>query len=286
MSNLIYHYTDISAFQSMVENNEFWLTAHSYMNDEREYFEGLEILEKNIESKLYNANDQVIELVKEIIQHIKQIVIFSISFSKESDLLSQWRSYCPIEGGISIGFDSKILESSICGQNVTNNIRYLQECCYDLKHSNWVAETIAEGAVKHLEFSGDKPVIGKTLKSTFFLEMLTFLARSKNNNFKEESEVRLFTYSHKDFSTVEIPDNCNSPSIKIIKDENISFRPKKNFLVPYMKIKFPLQAIRTLTIGPSPYQKICEESMKMYLISKGMVEQCEIIKSSIPYRTL
>lgn len=284
MSNLIYHYTDISAFQSILENNELWLTAHSYMNDEREYFEGLEVLEKNIKLKLHDANDKVIEVIEEIFQHIKQVVIYSISFSKESDLLSQWRSYCPIDGGVSIGFDSTILERSICGQNATNNIRYLQECCYDPEHSSWVAATIAESAVKHLSDSVEKPVIGKKLKSTFFLEMLTFLARSKNYNFKEEAETRLFTYSHKNFSMIEIPDNCNSPSIKIIKDENISFRSKKNFLVPYLKIKFPLEAIKTVTIGPSPYQLICEESMKMYLISKGIDDKCEIFKSSIPYR--
>lgn len=270
----------------MVENKEFWLTAHLYMNDEKEYFQGLEILEAKLEARLGDAGDQAVTLISEIINHIKKVIIFSTSFSKQANLLSQWRSYCPVEGGVSIGFDKEILESTICRDRGVNNIRYLQECCYDKEHSDWVADTICNGAIKHLQESGETPVQGKILKSTFFYEMLTFLARSKNEHFSEEAEVRLFTYCNEDFTIVDIPDNCNSPSVNIVASENVNFRAKKNFLVPFLKVNFPIEAIKEIHIGPSQYQKECESSLKMFLASKGLGGQCQIIKSQTPYRAI
>jgi len=256
------------------------------MNDEKEYFEGLSILEGHFNSGLLKIDPKTKKIVESLLENVKKIYIFSTSFSKENNLLSQWRSYCPSDGGLAIGFDKKILEKHICGYNAKNNIRYIQECCYDEVHSNKIAKIISESTFKHMEEIGNSPIRGKQFKNNTFLEIITFLARSKNQHFSEESEVRLFTYSHKEFKSVDIIDTCNSPSIEMISPEDVSFRTKKNFLVPYLKVKLPLDAIKTINIGPSPYQDIAEESICMFLASKGLIDKVEIMKSPIPYRAL
>ncbi len=116
VSEIIYHYTDIGACQSMIEHNQFWLSAHSFMNDEKEYYEGLDILECKLDSYIGTVGTYSKDTTQELISHVKEVMIYSTSFSKESDLLSQWRSYCPIEGGVAIGFDKHILESVLCGR--------------------------------------------------------------------------------------------------------------------------------------------------------------------------
>lgn len=275
----------------MIEHNQFWLTAHPYMNDEREYLEGLEILEKHLELKLHDAGDKAVSFTHEIMSFVKQAMLYSTSFSLKGDLLSQWRSYCPSDGGVSIGFDRDILEGSISGRSDNHNFRYIQECCYDTKHSDYVAGTIAEAAAKHLQDYGDEPSRGMGLRHNLFLEVIGILARSKNVSFEEEQEVRLFTFGHRELSTIEVEDQSipkmyNNPAWKFIKNEQVSFRPKSNFLVPYLKIDFPIQAVKQIMIGPCRYQSLTEESIKLFLRSKGLFDSVKVKKSSTPYRAI
>lgn len=275
----------------MIEHEQFWLTAHPYMNDEREYLEGLEILEKHLNARLHDAGDKAVSFTYEIMSFVKQAMFYSTSFSFKSDLLSQWRSYCPSDGGVSIGFDREILEASICGRSDNHNFRYIQECCYDPQHSDYVADTIAQAAAKHLQEYGDEPSRGMGLRHNLFLEVIGLLARSKNSSFDEEQEVRLFTFGHRELSTIEVEDKSipkmyNNPAWAFIRDEQVSFRAKSNFLVPFLKIYFPVQAIKEIMIGPCRYQSLAEESIKLFLRSKGLFDNIEVKKTSTPYRAI
>ena len=286
MAGQIYHYTDIAALQGVIENKEVWLTAHDYLNDDREFLEGFDFLEQSLVSRMNNADKQTEKIVNMLISKLKQVVIFSASFSKEPDLLSQWRSYCPEEGGVSIGFDKEMLQKEVCGYKGSNkNNRFLQECCYDPKHSNWVADVISQALTEHFS-KGSSSIPEKTLLNNNFLEMLTFLARSKDKSFAEEKEVRLFTYCHEEFESWSTEYNPRSPSINIISPEKVSFRPKKNFLLPFIKVPIPIDAIKEIYVGPSTYQRECTKSLKMYLYSKGLQNSVSIKESATPYRTI
>ncbi|EIE1195312.1 DUF2971 domain-containing protein [Vibrio parahaemolyticus] len=283
MSDVIYHYTDIGACQSLIENNQFWLSAHSFMNDEQEYYQGLDILESKLESYIGAAGQYSQEITQQLISHVKEVMIYSTSFSKESDLLSQWRSYCPKEGGVSIGFDKAILEATLCGRKGHANFRYLQDCCYDTKHTDYVADVIAKATLQNL----DK--MGGTLHETIlhentFLEILTFLARTKNPSFSEEAEVRLFSYGHRKLDGIRTQQINKSPSLQLVNTESVSFRPKQSFLIPFLKIDFPIEAIKEIKIGPSNFQGECMEGLTMYLKSKGL--DVKLTYSDIPYRVI
>ncbi|EDM65943.1 hypothetical protein PE36_08076 [Moritella sp. PE36] len=267
----------------MLTYNKFWLSAHSFLNDEKEYYEGLNILEEKLNSYIGSVGTYSQETTQELLSHIKDVMIYSTSFSREGDLLSQWRSYCPKEGGVAIGFDKAILEQHLCGRREGVNFRYLQDCCYDTKHTDWVADTIAEGTVKNFDRMGLSAHAHFSQENTF-LEMLTFLARTKNSAFSEEAEVRLFSYGHRDLDVINTQEINKYPSIKLVNPEEVSFRPKHNFLIPFLAIDFPLEAIKEIKVGPSNYQREAIEGLRMFLKSKGI--DILVSSSDIPYRVI
>lgn len=283
MPEIIYHYTDIGACQSMLTYNKFWLSAHSFLNDEKEYYEGLEILEERLNSYISEAAEYSQETTRKLLSHIKDVMIYSTSFSREGDLLSQWRSYCPKEGGVAIGFDKEALTRHLCGRQEGVNFRYLQDCCYDSERTNWVADTIAKGTVQNLDRMGLSLHAHFSQENTF-LEMLTFLARTKNSAFSEEAEVRLFSYGQRDLDVISTQEINKYPSIQLVNPEEVSFRPKHNFLIPYLAIDFPIEAIKEIKVGPSNFQREAVEGLKMFLKSKGL--EIAVSCSDIPYRMI
>ncbi|GEA49283.1 hypothetical protein VIN01S_00870 [Vibrio inusitatus NBRC 102082] len=283
MSDIIYHYTDIHACQSMIENKQFWLSAHSFLNDETEYFEGFKAFKKMLDEKLKGVPPASQLRAQELISYIEKIMIYSTSFSKESDLLSQWRSYCPKEGGVAIGFDREALSRSQRIQLGKLNSRYLEDCCYDKTQTKFDAATLADAIHMHL-CSGDSNDRERFLQHTFFLELMTFLGRTKNPHFREEQEVRLFSYGDRGLEQLVIEATSSMPSIPLVQPEEVSFRPKQNFLVPYLKVDFPIEAIKQINIGPSNFTKECEESLTMFMKAKGL--NIDITKSEIPYRAI
>ncbi len=117
-----------------------------------------------------------------------------------------------------------------------------------------------------------------------FLEMLTFLARTKNASFSEEAEVRLFSYGHRNLGGISTQKINEYPSIQLVNTENVSFRPKHNFLIPHLKIDFPVEAIKEIKIGPSSFQLESVEGLTMFLKSKGL--DIAVKCSDIPYRVI
>ncbi|QCU90551.1 DUF2971 domain-containing protein [Thiomicrorhabdus sediminis] len=293
-NEIIYHYTDMNACMSILENQELWLTAHPYMNDEHEFLHGFELIESTLSNELQKTdNEEVKAFVAVFMQLVSESLMFSTSFSKEGDLLSQWRSYCPKEGGISIGFDRAILEKSYSGYSSKSNRVKLVDCCYDDDHSKEIANTfsIVLSNTAPNGYARENPILDRDQIPSTYLGIIGHLARTKNPSFQEEKEVRLYTYGNMD-NVPFIIDGVPKPNdsgylqmpITVVHQNVVEFRSRNGVLVPYITQSFPIEAIKEIRLAPSKYQDLNVDSLKMYLKSKKL-HRIKIVASNIPYRT-
>lgn len=294
MHELIYHYTDINALKSILSINTLWMTSHKFLNDTEEFKDGFFRLKKSIDdcmlkydSSLHNDTK---ESVGEMMNLLENTIILSTSFSKHGDLLSQWRSYCPSEGGFAIGFDAEYM-GKLEGHNEFSPSLF--ECVYDEKEKNRLGKLFGEEMIlgnDRLEnFSKDKRL---HFQSTIYY-WLKFVIESKNKYFKEEDEVRFATYIQKDLNEVDIKSMSHSNysaayypnGIKVFQNRALSFRTKaNNILVPYFEYKFDINAIKEIVIGPCINMELVQESIEFFC--KNLALDIDVRCSEIPYRSL
>lgn len=98
----LYYYTSSDTMRYILTKGNIFATNLKYMNDGEEYVNGLTELREVLNEK-YKDNA---EISREIFEDAvnQQPNIYSISFSRERDLLSQWSMYAK-ESGVSIRMD-------------------------------------------------------------------------------------------------------------------------------------------------------------------------------------
>lgn len=282
---MIYHYSDANALRSIIENKELWLTGHEYMNDVQEFDDGFQLLKVKIREYFVSANiashDQA--TIEHIISRLETTLAFSCSFSNEPDLLSQWRSYCPEDGGFSIGFDQNTLSNSVSFPGSSSNMRNFENCIYEpeekLRQALLHAEHCTNGLIKQMANGRSSGAYYVT-----FLSLLTFCLRCKNEHFREESEVRLFTYAHNSMELIQVSDGSDFVPQSLFAEEKISFRTNKNIFTPYIKQKFDISAVKEVYIGPCKNYDTVLKGLTLFLRSQGLHDQVVVRKSDIPFR--
>ena len=106
--NTIYHYTNLNNFISIIENQALYCTNTSFLNDKREYKYGVDLLLSRIDILKNNGfNSDILDMLVKHIDLIFKSERYVTCFSKNGDLLSQWRAYANNGKGISIGFNRK-----------------------------------------------------------------------------------------------------------------------------------------------------------------------------------
>jgi hypothetical protein len=114
---LLYHYTSIDAFRSIVDSGKMRATRFDQMNDESELQIGLKRLLEAVNG--YQVGPHEVEFKQRLLELIdKSIVepkeVYVACFSAAKDSLEQWRAYTP-QGGVAIGFDlQKVGEGFLC----------------------------------------------------------------------------------------------------------------------------------------------------------------------------
>lgn len=105
--DILYYYTTAETMKYILTQGDIFATHISYLNDSEEYVNGLRELREvflgerlnklcGTETKEYLKRESYEEALKDIPE------IYSISFSKEADLLSQWYMYAR-ESGVRLG---------------------------------------------------------------------------------------------------------------------------------------------------------------------------------------
>lgn len=267
----LFHYTDVSAVKSILENGKLWLTDLRFMNDSEEMSHGVNYIRESIKSdwvqeRLSGAKiSEAIEFVGLALDdHVDGYMdfnpMFVCSFSQADDLLSQWRAY----GSYSIEFAGEELEGSI------------SECTYDPGVKSAIVEEATIEVVneisRHLVSSSDgfSPAAHHE-----YLNLIKLAATFKHESFEEEKEFRMILEKM----------DCDFP---------FRFRARNGILIPYVEVPVSLKSIVSVKVGPMRDQELAYKSMCMSVDEvmrlaeyKGIRgDGIKVEKSAAPFRSV
>lgn len=93
-ADIVFHYTSLEKFISIIESQSLYFTNLNYLNDSKEFQHGVDIIKDVI--KNYSTTESkslILEAINKNIQYIYKSPRYIACFSKNGDLLSQWRAY-------------------------------------------------------------------------------------------------------------------------------------------------------------------------------------------------
>lgn len=261
----IFHYTDLNALKSILDKSELWLSHVHFMNDHSEFDFCLKIIREGLRRKVEEYAGAEFEGFK-FFDAISEIPVYVSSFCIESDLLSQWRAYCPSSGGYALEFDFDNI-----GQQVNPLAdTVFQICCY----AEEVQKAELERKISEIFEAMLKIMDGRQSLMTSYQQICESLILSlqlKDKGFREEREVRL---------------------ISIAKNKTPSFRAKGSILIPYYAFPFDVNAVKRIVIGPMQESELAQRGLEMYLNqlcadeSHPLKTAPEIAVSAIPLRRI
>lgn len=283
----IYHYTDLNGLIAILESQSFYCTNINFLNDRKEFNHGVDLVKENINSIKENKdNKEILKHLKTEIDSILDIDRYVTCFSKNGDLLSQWRSYGNQGKGIAIGFAPHEMEESLADEVFGMDIVYNPE------NQNGIIEEYLKIIPEYFKqnkklfdwgnYNYDYLVAKSTIE---FIEGA--LATFKHPSFIEEEEFRI---EYK-FDGI----------LNKTKEKEILFRSSDNLIIPYVKLfskfteekhkpdnekhtdfgtKLPLTEI---ILGPSLDYEINKVGIEK-LLDKTNYKNIEIKESAIPYR--
>ena len=324
--NIVYHYCSISTFLTIIKKKTLRLTNVLKSNDSLERKYAVEECENCIIDAILkciqNYGTENIDLghrrwdyeqcirksLTGAIQYYDErtIIAHAMCFSKEPDLLSQWRGYADDGRGVAIGFDRQILEKFFKGKEHIDlvDIKYGELDESFQKHLSEIArKNYEESARKY----GAESVIGNIDNTCKSLVCEIFLGEGlkyKKKAFIEEKEVRLMTQIPiEEFGSL-MQTNANL-FIENLKHEiqplglTYDFMARDNKIVSYFDIGFSDNAnngkrviepeitrsfIKRIVIGPKADISVAEMAHVLKMVRGLGVTDNNIIKSNASYR--
>lgn len=280
----LYHFTDLNAMKSIIENGNLWLTRFDFLNDTEEIKYMIQIIgdslvkNKNemtafIERCLCivdfcfgnKSDDSISEDEKKIALLIKDSLsnIYVLSTSEKDDNLSLWHYYAA-GTGCSIKINSKDLKAHFAGYNSP------------------VSNKSAPIFMNKINYTDDVSQLRslKTLQTIFKNDFLTEEHKKyiacvhiiyegifiKNPNMAQEEEFRVAVIApafHKDNQVVT------------------KFRVSKNTFIPYIELNIgPRASIQEIRIAPLNKTDIAKKGLEEFLRNKGFNNATEMVKVS------
>jgi hypothetical protein len=233
----LHYYCSSSTFLSIIKNRALWLTAVSLSNDR---MEGYWAIERYLALLKHDDTRGVMGARSFLKMAVNSRIALGLCFSRERDLLSQWRGYASGGKGLCITFKVSHLKASI--ECLRASLSKLNLCRIEYL-SNLDPETVK---AVHEEFGsqiaqarsgrdGDFITMRKDYSNGGHDRETKTVARFfavKNPAFKEEREWR--------FLLVDYPSSI--PDLK--------FRESSSLISPYVEIPIELDAISSVTLGP------------------------------------
>lgn len=287
-NDILYHYTSLNGFLSIIETQSLFFSNVNFLNDSKEIKHGVDIVLKAIEQTEKKESSDILDKMKDNIKLLFKSEKYVTCFSKDGDLLSQWRAYGNNGKGISIGFEFSNLTDSFDKYLTGTHIEYDEKI---------QIESIKEYIHLMIEFykniENNYNWNGQDFNNLVAKQIITFfnnvIYSFKHPSFIDEREYRL---------QLEIDNTMYKK-----EDIDLKFRATENLIIPYTVIKndyisyletkvpnesepiFSLKKlpISKIIIGPSLDYETVKTGIKKFLSEKGYNE-IDIEKSNVPYR--
>ncbi|HDR2890719.1 TPA: DUF2971 domain-containing protein [Enterobacter asburiae] len=290
------HYTDLTGLTGIIGSGAFWATNLSFLNDKSELLHGLDCAKKALQ--LMPQPVHFDEWDQDFTDAIEQLRgqdiddIFTVSFCRNADLLSQWRGYSGKAQGVSLVFEQQELiamfEGFIARENTLLKQGIYLEKFYLINESVTYTDPEQTPEFKEKiqayinEYETYKKSIGpnEASQSGYIQYMISQVAPFfKHSGFREEEEYRIVIRN-------------------LFGNNKIQFRNNGKTIIPYIPVtltgeekpteekvrqktlKLPLREIK---VGP------CEDFMQVkkgieLLLKVNGYFGVNITRSSIPYR--
>jgi hypothetical protein len=234
------------------------------------------------------VNSDILDKMKKNIDLLYKNEKFVTCFSKNGDLLSQWRAYGNNGKAISLGFEFSDLEDSFDKDLTGSHIEYDEETQL---HSieEYIKFIIKFYKKKQDKYDWKDPDFNNQVAKFIVTFFNNVIHSFKHPSFIDEREYRL---------QLEVDNIINSQD-----DIDISFRATENLIIPYtiiknkyissMETKEPGETqsiiavkrlpITKIIIGPSLDYETVKIGLEQFLNKKGY-DNVKISRSNVPYR--
>lgn len=279
--DLLFHYTTAVGLMGIIGSGKIWTTKIQYMNDNSELQLAFDYIRNEIELQRNGiektrTEEELDEMCK-VLDSTEKINVSVASFTEMGDQLSQWRGYCEIGNGYSLGFDGHQLRKLVHSQNGYN----LVPCIYDeLEHKRLVKALVDYYPTKKMldatrtDDDGLNDIFNFSLA---FANSVLFLAPLiKSASFREEKEWRLIT--------------------PVLAYTDAKFRKGNYSIIPYWEFDVDIEnTLKAIIIGPTPEPKLSSTAVQGLLFQKrfvnlskgtGAVGLIKISQSQIPFRKI
>lgn len=298
----IYHYTSGSALLGIISNSEFWATDIKFLNDHNEHVLGYEACIKYVDALI--EAEEVSEygpwlkrLYHELIKGSRANIIdrqtYIVSFSKVSDSIAHWFSYCEKNQGYCIEFDEKLFlrereegaapEFSMMFEDVNYadfevfNASLSRVISKDpivsrmldaQKAASLIGLDVHDEENAHLEkFMGN---LATELISKLMYCLMISSCSYKDQGFAHENERRLML----------IQNHLNQGSRS--QSTAMKFREKNGAIYPYTIVAFDRRSIKSIMVGPCSDFDFKKAGLQKLLKYHGI--DCEVKQSASSLR--
>jgi Protein of unknown function (DUF2971) len=261
----LFHYTSLGSAEKIVQSRELWATNIYYLNDGSEFTHGIRLMREYLATVAERsaAAREFRDDVSWTAFESPYLNVFIVSFSETGDLLSQWRSYCPPNRGISLGLPAEALKSAAKRQGFD-----LVQCSYDLLQQQTVVKDVARRWMrKHKATRTD--AARAAVASGFAASFARVAASFKDASFAEEREWRLVRFASEESSGVR-------------------YREGSSTLIPYLVYQLPVDAklrlvLPRIIVGPTPHANLSRRAVVRMLKDKSVGWQV-VAPSGTPFR--
>lgn len=274
----IYHYCNMASLCSIVESHNIWLSNSYVMNDSRENTWIIPFI-RQCSSEL--RSDKTAELLDNILMHydLNTFTPYVASFSKEGDVLSQWRAYADDGAGVSVAFDPLTFgvqrqppHLAVTKQGNTG----LADVIYDTEFQENYVRSVFRSNVDTYLANPKARVDNYSVGAVASLRMMAPLF--KNPAFQEEQEVRI----------IHIPMIMGDKEDNLILDGSVSplrFRAVGDRLTSYFELPLSTQEgiepIVEVITGP---KSRANHSEIRNMLSHNGYRNVSVVRSKASYR--
>lgn len=275
----LYHYTSLKGLLGIIKSQSFWASDIRYFNDAAEMKHTADLLRNEISRRLEQGegNYKLLSQFREWISHriTDGHMIFVTSLTANGNLLSQWRGYCPLGKGVSVGFKPDII--SRCANKQTFLIG---KCIYNITAQNDIIKQIIQEIEILVTSMGENTDPSKRHPTQSYhdvfeaveADLLRIAAILKHPSFEEEEEWRAV-----------------SPVLTNYVKSPIEYREGISMLIPYIEFRLVPDGESTMVIqhvflGPTPNNNLSMSSLSRCLSKKGVSPKGGITACQIPYR--
>jgi len=184
----LFHYTSIEGMEAILSSCRIWASDIHHMNDGSELLHALEIIRERLifahDRHSDSETERLLQTLIDQVDYLSSTPLYISCFSAKGDLLSQWRAYCPNEGGVSLGFDPQSL-------TFTDDLAIFQlsRCVYDQTRKRELTDRAIES---FLIVSSASPNVTEEEKIIAFQSLaLRFSPLLKHSAFEDEREWRI-----------------------------------------------------------------------------------------------